>query len=184
MTEEWRPIPEWETLYEVSDCGRVRSLSRVTRGGFAGTRKVKGRIRKPVPRASGHVMVMLTDGEIRKSADIHRLVMVAFCGPCPDGMEVCHNNGDPTDNRLSNLRYGTRSENIYDMVKHGAHWQAKKTHCPRGHLLDGANNKRSRNGRCCKACAKACDYVRYHTAMKGDLQKIADSYYEQIMEKA
>lgn len=43
--------------------------------------------------------------------DIHQIVLEAFCGPCPDGMEVLHGNGIRTDNRLSNLRYGTRSEN-------------------------------------------------------------------------
>ena len=180
MTEDWRAVPGWEGLYEVSDQGRVRSLPRVTRGGFRGVRRIKGRTLIPIKRQSGHVHVCLSDGERREHSDIHRLVMLAFVGPCPEGMEVCHNNGEHTDNRLVNLRYGTRSENIYDAVKHGAHWQVKKTHCPRGHPLSGANVKKSRNGRECLACSRAHGYVRYHTERKDDLKLIADGYYSKI----
>jgi DNA-binding transcriptional regulator YiaG len=49
---------------------------------------------------------------------VHRLVMLAFVGPCPAGHEVRHINGDPSDNRLVNLRYGTRSENQKDRARH------------------------------------------------------------------
>lgn len=182
MTEEWRPVPGWETLYEVSDRGAIRSLPRVTRGGFSGTRRLKGKILSPVRASSGHLAIMLKDGDRVFRAGIHRIVMLAFVGPCPDGMEVCHNNGEPTDNRLSNLRYGSRSENIYDMVEHGSHWQAKKTHCPRNHPLSGANVKKSGNGRECLACSRASGYVRYHAELKPDFQRISDSYYRKIVE--
>lgn len=50
---------------------------------------------------------------------IHRLVLEAFIGPCPEGMEACHNNGDSTDNRLENLRWDTHSNNMLDSVDHG-----------------------------------------------------------------
>jgi hypothetical protein len=50
---------------------------------------------------------------------VHRLVLEAFVGPCPEGMEACHNNGDPADNRLENLRWDTRSANAKDKVRHG-----------------------------------------------------------------
>lgn len=179
----WVSVPGWEGLYEVSDKGDVRSLPRVTRGGFSGVRRVKGKILRPVKRPTGHVQVILSDGERREHHDIHRLVMVSFIGPPPPRMEVCHNNGEPSDNRLVNLRYGTRSENIYDAVKHGAHWQTKKTHCPRGHSLSGANVKKSRKGRECLACSRAHGYVRYHEDRKTDLKIIADGYYRKIMEE-
>lgn len=180
--EEWAIIPGWEELYSVSDHGRVRSRDRVTRGGFSGERRIKGRILSPVKRPTGHLQVFLTDGDRREHHDIHRLVMVSFVGASTDGMEVCHNNGDPTDNRLSNLRYGTRSENIYDAVKHKTHWQSKKTHCRRGHPLAGKNVKKSRNGRECLSCSRANGYVRYHTELKGSMKEIADSYYKKIVE--
>ena len=46
---------------------------------------------------------------------VHRLVLEAFEGKCPDGMEACHNNGNKIDNRLENLRWDTRSNNIKDV---------------------------------------------------------------------
>lgn len=183
MTEDWRAVPGWEGLYEVSDHGKVRSLPRTARGGFSGTRRIKGRTLRPVKTRSGHLGIVMTDGTRKERALVHRLVMSTFVGPCPAGEEVCHNNGIPDDNRLENLRYGTRSENIYDAVKHGAHWQSKKTHCPRGHSLSGGNVKKSGNGRECLACSRAFGYVRYHEDRKPDLKIIADGYYQKIMEE-
>ena len=52
---------------------------------------------------------------------IHRLVLKTYVGPCPKGMEACHNNGIKIDNRFENLRWHTRSNNRYDSVKHGTH---------------------------------------------------------------
>jgi hypothetical protein len=49
--------------------------------------------------------------------------MLAFIGPPPVGMEVLHRNGDAKDNRLENLRYGTRTENIIDVYRQGGCWR-------------------------------------------------------------
>lgn len=59
----------------------------------------------------------------RKVFTLHRLMLLAFVGPCPEGMECCHEDGDPTNNDLSNLRWGTHSSNGKDMVKHGNHYR-------------------------------------------------------------
>ena len=50
---------------------------------------------------------------------VHRLILIAFIGPCPPGMECCHENDDPLDNRISNLRWDTRASNRKDMVRNG-----------------------------------------------------------------
>lgn len=50
---------------------------------------------------------------------VSRLVLMAFVGPCPAGKEACHKNGNPSDNRLSNLYWGTRTDNMADAKRHG-----------------------------------------------------------------
>jgi hypothetical protein len=122
MTEEiWKPVPGYEGRYEVSDLGRVRSLDReiICMGEIKGSyvSRKKGRVLRPGPSNYGHLSVVLGRGKTRM---VHELVLRAFVGEPPDKHECCHNNGDPTDNRLSNLRWGTRSENSVDAVKHGS----------------------------------------------------------------
>lgn len=50
---------------------------------------------------------------------IHRLVLEVFVGPCPEGMVACHNDGNPRNNALSNLRWDTREANMRDRDRHG-----------------------------------------------------------------
>ena len=50
---------------------------------------------------------------------VHRLVLLTFVGPCPDGMMCCHENGIGTDNRLANLRWDTPKANAADRDRHG-----------------------------------------------------------------
>lgn len=128
MEEEiWKDIPGFEGRYQASNQGRVRSLSRKVTGknpymNKPFIRTVKGRILKPARYAkSGHVSVVLGHGE--NGSPIHQLVMLAFVGPKPNGKEVLHRNVDPTDNRLTNLHYGSRSENIIDVYYQGKKWR-------------------------------------------------------------
>jgi len=62
---------------------------------------------------------------------VHQLVLEAFKGPCPPGMECLHKNHTPGDNKLSNLKYGTRSENIkMDFLPGGSRaWRLKENRC-------------------------------------------------------
>lgn len=58
----------------------------------------------------------------RVSKLVHRIVLEAFVGPCPDGMEGCHGpDSDKSNNRLSNLRWDTRTENNRDCEREGNH---------------------------------------------------------------
>jgi hypothetical protein len=89
---------------------------------------------------------------------VHTLVLDAFVGPRPQGMVCCHIDGVRTNNLLSNLRWGTSSENNYDIVRHGHHHDAGKTHCPRGHALVAPNlvhGSLARGKRECRACNQA-----------------------------
>lgn len=119
MNEQWKPVVGYEGFYEVSDHGRVKSLPRLVKRGSSDY-PVKGGILKPQRQASGHLHVQLCNSDARVVARVHRLVLAAFVGPCPEGMEVCHNDGNPTHNRLDNLRYDTRRNNVADSKKHGS----------------------------------------------------------------
>lgn len=83
-------------------------------------------------------------------------MLTAFVGPCPPGMMARHRNGNPADNRVENLRWGTQSENMLDAVEHGTHNNARKTHCKRGHPFNEANTMMLSSGsRSCRTCHNA-----------------------------
>lgn len=155
--ERWRPVVGYEGLYEVSDLGRVRSLDYVDARG----RLWQGGPRKSHPNVrSGHPQIHLGRHGRRRMAYVHRLVLLAFVGPCPPGMEACHNDGNPTNNTLANLRWATRADNNLDRVRHGTHNNTRKTHCPQGHPYSPENTyvnlARGNNGfRMCRTCVIA-----------------------------
>lgn len=67
----------------------------------------------------GHRHIKLRKNNWQYTKWIHRLILETFIGPCPEGMECCHNNGNPADNWLDNLRWDTRTNNMADRIKHG-----------------------------------------------------------------
>ncbi len=127
MEEIWKDIPGYEGRYQASNMGRIKTISHKVKGicHFTGKvfyRTVKSRILKPGKCVkSNHVSVVLGRGTSGKP--VHQLIMKTFVGEKPIGMEVLHINGNPSDNRLSNLRYGTRKENILDVYYQGKRWR-------------------------------------------------------------
>lgn len=67
---------------------------------------------------------------------VHRVVLEAFVGPAPEGMEACHNDGDPANNALSNLRWDTHAANNDDRFRHGTVPQGE--HCGSSKLTEEA----------------------------------------------
>lgn len=119
MRERWLPVVGYEGLYEVSDLGRVRSLDRHVRSRFQ-TRLVKGRVLTPDVDQHGYLRVCLSVAQRKRHHQVHRLVLLAFRGPCPEGMQACHfPDRDPENSRLSNLRWDTPAGNYNDKKKHG-----------------------------------------------------------------
>ena len=121
--EIWRDIPGYEGTYQVSSLGRIRSLPRVIPV-YDSVRQVTyarpcpGKIlRQAVCDKAGHVSVHL--GKHCRGIPVHQLVMLAFQGCPPPGLEAMHLNGIPTDNRPENLQYGTHSQNMIDMYRIG-----------------------------------------------------------------
>lgn len=151
MIEQWRAVPGFPN-YEVSDLGRIRSPRKVL---------------SPWRSSNGRYLIvsLRRDGETIKRP-MHQLVLEAFIGP-RNGLDACHNNGDGRDNRLSNLRWDTRSENLKDQARHGVHVHAAKTHCPQGHPYSPENTYVNRGRRSCKTCHKvraAACYARKKAA--------------------
>lgn len=124
MTEVWKPVVGFEGLYEVSDQGRVRSLDRYVEVG-RGRRFSAGRVLIPC-LAGGYPRVDLCSDR-RYPRNVHVLVARAFLGPTPPGHGALHFDGDKTNNRLANLRYGTQGENAADAARHG-HVSRGETH--------------------------------------------------------
>lgn len=169
--EDWRDVPGFAG-YEVSDLGRVRSAKvgqpRILRGWTV----------------KGYPTVALRKDGRTFYRQVHRLVLLAFVGPCPQSMEGCHGDGNPKNNHLANLRWDTSSANKRDIVKHGNHHWANKTSCPRGHLLEhpnliGSSLKLGR--RHCRACNRARAKVQRHG---GDVVELADQEYEALRSAA
>lgn len=186
-SEEWREVPDSNGIYEVSNLGRVRSLDRyVYAGPKAGRRIAKGKILQQQVDDLGRCKVGLVGME-KENWRVHRLVAIAFLGlPDDPTLEVCHIDGNASNNALSNLRWDTRSSNNYDLVKHGAHSQASKEVCPRGHRLESPNLVEStlkRGSRECKACHRARSLYNYYKSQGRayDFELNADLKYEKIM---
>lgn len=126
--ERWLPVPDWPD-FDVSDWGRVRSYMLRGDHGWCLKQQSTGRpprLRKPSCSRSGHLRIKLVrwvDGKPeRRMFGVHNLVLMAFDGPCPSGMECCHDpDPDPANNRLDNIRWDTRSENMRDVVRQGRH---------------------------------------------------------------
>ena len=107
----WLPITGYEGRYDVSDSGQVNSRSDY--------RPSSGGILIPWVQNRGYQYVSLRLDGKKKTFAVHRLVLDAFVGPCPHGMQVAHGDGDPKNNHLSNLRWATPKDNIADRARHG-----------------------------------------------------------------
>lgn len=123
--EVWKDIPEFAESYEVSNFGRVRSKNRMVRHNCGGEKKVKEKILSQLILPNGYCQVFLWCEGKRKACLVHRLVLLAFVGKCPEGQEVRHLNSVKTDNRLVNLAYGTHSENVIDTINLGRNSRQK-----------------------------------------------------------
>jgi len=131
--ENWLPVVGYEELYEVSDQGRVRSLDATREydriDHHSGRtihvcRRHRGRLLRSGVRSStnrkGYLTLTLCRDDGQRDHLVHRLVLEAFIGPCPEGMEARHfPDNDAANNRLENLAWATHTKNCNDQVTHG-----------------------------------------------------------------
>jgi len=114
VREVWMPVPDYEGLYEVSNLGRIRRDPSAP----ARSLGVPGKVLSPV--ASRYLIVTLSKAGVVRNHRLHLLVLRAFCGPAPfDGAHGAHNDGDPKNCALTNLRWATPTENQADVDRHG-----------------------------------------------------------------
>lgn len=103
-------VPGWPD-YRVGTDGTVWTSKLRANGGWR-------ELRQAHPRG-GYPHVSLSQDNVRRDFTVHSLVLLTFVGPKPPGQLCRHLNGDPTDNRLENLRWGTPRENEADKRAHG-----------------------------------------------------------------
>lgn len=119
--EMWRSVPGYEGTYEVSDHGNVRSITRqVPYGRYPGM-TYKGRHLKNFMNKNGYFAVKLSFAGRTRTTYVHELVLLAFVGyrpPTKERGEIRHLDGDKTNNHISNLKYGTITENAADRIRH------------------------------------------------------------------
>jgi len=118
--EIWKPIPGFEG-YDVSNMGRVRSYRKRVRGGKLGEWRISNKPQRILRPSSdrGYPGVNLLDKNSNvRYIRIANLVLLAFVGLCPEGLEICHNDGNPANSRLDNLRYDTHQANMTDRQIH------------------------------------------------------------------
>lgn len=113
MRLEFKPIGD---CYRIGNDGSIWSWKCE-----AGTKTKRWKELFPWTVKGGYQMIGIHTNEKRKCTYIHLLVLTSFTGPCPEGMEACHNNSDPKDNRLENLRWDTPKNNSVDRAKNGIH---------------------------------------------------------------
>jgi hypothetical protein len=120
--------------YRVGDDGSVWSRwKRTQKAWIVGD---EWRRMKPSPKQGGYLRVSLRGDGKRASGLVHVLVLTAFVGPCPDGKQARHDDGDPTNNRLDNLFWGTPKQNCDDRVRHGTAVRGVRAGCAK--LSDSA----------------------------------------------
>lgn len=111
-TEVWKPILNFESLYQVSSFGRVRRID-------------SGQIRTGTKLESGYIHIHLYKGNKYYGRYIHRLVLEAFLGECPLDMESFHYDNDKGNNYLTNLDWKTPSINKQHIVASGNHHEQR-----------------------------------------------------------
>lgn len=119
----WKPIAGFDG-YEISDSGEVRCWN--SQNG-KGEKLDEPRLLKPSKFAGKPYMrVTLSRNGERCQRRLHHLVLEAFVGPCPDGMEACHGLAGAEDNSLANLRWDTHQANMDDQTAHGTRVRGEK----------------------------------------------------------
>lgn len=132
LAVEWRDIPGYEGLYQVSSDGQVKRLEAIVQRKNGSGLSNREHLLAPRVKNSGYLFVSLSKSNKRQNAYIHHLVAYAFVGARPDGYDINHVDGNKLNNAAINLEYVTRTENMRHAREKGLHdnrgekqWKAK-----------------------------------------------------------
>ena len=114
MIEIWKPVKDYEGLYEVSNIGNIRSITRYKK------------TLKPILNKFGYLYVTLYKNKKSSIKKIHRLVAEAFIPNDENKREVNHKSGIKIDNRVCNLEWSTSQENRLHAIKNNLWKHATK----------------------------------------------------------
>jgi len=118
MQEIWKDIKGYEGAYQVSNLGRVKSLTRKVKT-FNGFRTTKGQLLKPLKTNRGYYRVDLKQNQKDKYISIHRLVAEAFIPNPNKYLIINHKDNDPSNNAVDNLEWCTQSYNVKYAYQYG-----------------------------------------------------------------
>lgn len=121
--EQWRPVVDWEGLYEVSNLGRVKRLGRWSRARDGGRRWTSEKIRKFKRRG----IRFCGNGRVEVIHNVARVVLLAWVGPPPLNKPFArHLDDNHQNNQLTNLAWGSRQDNSDDAVRNGRTRRGRK----------------------------------------------------------
>lgn len=113
VEEQWKTVPNFPK-YEINEYGVIKRKAYLNRR----NRLIKARTLKPAI-SNGYLHISLCVNNKIQSFSVHRLLALTFLGPCPKRCVVRHLDGVKLNNKLSNLKYGTYTQNMQDAVEHG-----------------------------------------------------------------
>ena len=149
MKEIWKDVRGYRGMYQVSNMGRVRSLERTILRKNGAPYKVQEKILSPRISAGYREVSLAKNGAVTPTG-VHRLVLRHFVGPRPKNCDrVCHRDDDRSNNKLTNLYYGTASTNGKDW---NAHSPLDRKGVPRGDRLKEVSKATIRKVRSLKRC--------------------------------
>lgn len=110
--EVWKDIPGYESCYQASNLGRIKSCNRLVKYKNGKTQPIKEKILKQNISTSGYLQVSLCKNNIREKVMVHRVIAITFIENKENKPTVNHINEIKTDNRVENLEWATYKEQI------------------------------------------------------------------------